>query len=588
MATVNRLNSFFTNLITDLMAIERQPLSRLEKQRDSLNLRSRAYSEAKGKLSALQGAVKALLSSSFSSALTAGRAASISDVPSGYKVLSASVSSSAMAGVYTISVSQLASAHRVRSSQQTYADQALGLSGTFLLGGEAARSATLVAAIANTLTQAASAAPASGQTELGSGSYYVETCYDVSAGWQFRLVDADGNAVNIRLGDSDNYTSAWQAIPAGGDLYDSGRGLTLTFGADSGSYQAASRGAGAAQVDYLAQGATITVAATDSLNDIAAKINVARYAEGMGVTATVVDRQLVLAAATSGSVHRILASDVSGSVLSSLGILGVDGGEGDNGSADGFRYTLEEGRNAVFTVNGLQVSRSRNSGLSDVISGVTLDLAADAQGRSATLTISQDWSGALAAIDEFVTQFNATLLYLEEKTAVTRLANGDAVTYVRGSLAEDNVFSELRLNLLSTTMGEHANAGVYRSLRQIGLQINDNLRLSISDRQALQTALSEHYEDVVALMDQVMGDLNTTLGHFTGVSGESGYLDTTVKLVADQISEVNREIGEINLRLAEREQYLAEQYGAMQAQLLSLAYYQELWAGIYGSVNRYT
>jgi len=587
MATVNRLNSFFTSLIADLMAIERQPLTRLQKQRDSLNLRSSAYSEARGKLSALQSVVQSLLSSSYTPALVAGRAVSISDVPSGYQVLSASASNTAMAGVYSIAVSALASAHQVRSAQQTYADQALHLSGTFLLGGAASRAATLVSNIPATLSQAGSAAPASGQTELGSGTYYVETRNDASGGWQFRLVDANGNALSIRSGSGDTYTSAWQAIPTAGGLYDSGRGLTLTFEADSGQYQEASRGAGAAQVEYTAQGATISVAATDSLNDIAAKINAASYAADMAVTATVVDRQLVLAAVASGSSHRIVASDVSGTVLASLGILGADGGAGDSGAADGFQYTLQQGQDAVFSVNGVQVSRSRNSGLSDVISGVTLNLAADAQGRSATLTVRQDWSNALAALDNFVSQFNAVLLYLEEKTAITRLTDRDSITYVRGHLADDHVFSELRLDLLSIVMGEHSNAGAYTSLRQIGLTIHDSLQLSVSDRNALQTALNEHYADVVALVDQVMGKLNTTLGHFTGVSGQSGYLDTTVSLITSQISQVNDEIAAMDQRLAEREQYLVDQYGAMQAQLLSLSYYQQLWSGIYGSVNRF-
>jgi flagellar hook-associated protein 2 len=585
MSSVNALNSFFTSLISDLMLIERQPLVRLQTQRDQLNTRSSVYTEVESKLSELQTAVKALISSSYSNELLAGRSATVSDVTNEAAVLSASVSSSAMLGDYDIQVSSLAQAHRVRSDRQTYADQALGLSGDILLGGAAARSVDSRPSNTHTnesITAFGTASLSAGQAELGSAAYYVETRSDAVSGWQFRLVDANGQAYSIRQGSGETFGSGWQAIPTDGNAYDTGRGLTITF-AQAG-YQAYDRQtSGVAKAAYTAQGASITVSSSDSLLDIAEAINAADYADGNAVQATVVDRQLVLSAAETGSAHIITAS---GAVLTSLGILGSDRGQGDTGPADGFKYTLQVAADAVFTVNDIQVTRSRNSGLTDVISGVTLNLAADAEGESARLTISEDMTGARSAIDDFVSQFNDVISYLDEKTAITEVSSGSTKTYTRAALADDNIFGELRMQLFSLVMDDYSVSGSFSSLREIGLSINDDLKVELSDSSALAAALSANLDDVAALMDQVMGAMNSTLGRFTGDSQEDGYLDGTLELISSQLKDVNQEISDVTERLGERQEYFVEQFGAMQAQLLAMSYTQQMWAGIYSTTSQ--
>jgi hypothetical protein len=42
----------------------------------------------------------------------------------------------------------------------------------------------------------------------------------------------------------------------------------------------------------------------------------------------------------------------------------------------------------------------------------------------------------------------------------------------------------------------------------------------------------------------------------------------------------------MNTYLSEREQYLYDQYAQIQAQLVSLTYMRQMWASIYGTVNR--
>ncbi|MBI3761192.1 MAG: flagellar filament capping protein FliD, partial [Chloroflexi bacterium] len=528
-------------------------------------------------LKELQALVKPLTTTDPSSALTAGRAASVSNAAAGYTVLAASASNSAIAGAYAINVTTLAREHRVRSDQQTYSDQALNLSGTILVGGAAARSQTTVATIADTVTAFGTGSIASGQNEIGTATYYVETRNDATAGWQFRLVDADGKAASIQQATSaGTYTSNWQAIPTGGGSYDTGRGLTLTLGGDSGLYQAAGKGAGAAQASYSAQGASIAVAATDSLTSIASAINSAAYAEGNAVAATVVDRQLVLAAKDTGAAHAVAASDSSGTALQSLGVLTAGGA---------FKNVMQTAADASFTVNGLSVTRGKNAAITDVITGATLNLAADAEGRSATLTVSVDMSAARTAVENFVGKFNSVQKYLQEKTAVTAVSDGTTTTYTRGALANDSIFNDLRSDLFSLFMSDAANSGTLKNLRDIGLSINDSLQATVTDSAKLDSALATNLGNVGKLFDTLMAKFDTTLSRFTGAS--SGYLDSVTAYANTEMAEADAAIKEMNLRLDEKEQSLVNQFAEMQAQLVEASYQQQQWASIYGGFSRF-
>lgn len=121
--------------------------------------------------------------------------------------------------------------------------------------GYATGKTTSLSTIADTVTNFGFGAVASGQTELNSGTYAVETQFD-GTNWQFRVLDSTGNPVNVALSDGSGYSSDWQNIPSasGSDIpYDTGRGLTIAFGGDSSLYSAANAGSGAASVQFYEQ-----------------------------------------------------------------------------------------------------------------------------------------------------------------------------------------------------------------------------------------------------------------------------------------------------------------------------------------------
>lgn len=559
------LDPTFRTIIQQTLEAERQPLKRLTARRDELQVQKAVYTDLSNLLNNLQSTLRSLISSQLTYTLGGSRSVKVTPTVAGSTVLSASAGSSAAAGSYEISVTSLAKAHRVRSDAVEYINQALGLSGTLRLGGLAAAQVS-GAALADGVLGFDTSLPLDGKSALGSDAYYVETRQQDGV-WQFRLVNSRGEAQFIRRSDG-SYTSEWQNAPAEAGWVDTGRGLKIEF--DPSGLQARTRSSGASSVNYTPQGAAITVSASDSLVDIAAKINQAAYAEGNRVSAAVINNHLVLTHQRSGAGVLLQAADESGTVLESLGIL--QGGT--------FKTVLQTPSDAVFTVNGLTVQRGRNDKLSDVINGVSLSLSADAEGKSATLTIEDDLSADVRAIQSFVDQFNALQKYLADKT--TTVKNSDN-TYTRGALVGDSMFRSLRFDLLRQFEASYTTGQAFTRLNDIGLKLDSDLKAMLSDRSALENALRTDRNAVKALLDAAMGALETRISQFTG---ENGYLKGSQKSLESQMEMTNKAIERMNERLAQREQTLIQQFAEMQTQMTLMLYTSQQMNSIYGSLYR--
>ncbi|WP_322794485.1 flagellar cap protein FliD N-terminal domain-containing protein, partial [Bellilinea sp.] len=133
--SATQLDPTFRTIIQQTLETERQPLKRLTARRDELQVQKGIYTDLGNLLTGLQSALRSLISSQPSYTLGGARSVKVTPAAAGSTVLTASASSSAAAGQYEISVTSLARAHRVRSDAVEYVNQALGQSGTLLLGG---------------------------------------------------------------------------------------------------------------------------------------------------------------------------------------------------------------------------------------------------------------------------------------------------------------------------------------------------------------------------------------------------------------------------------------------------------------------
>jgi flagellar hook-associated protein 2 len=572
------LDSSFVSLISNVMKVESAPLSTLTSQRDSATTQKAVYSDLKSTIDTLRTSTQALLSTNAFFDVKTGRKASLSGVydpvlnaSSTATVATVTASSSAAAGTYSLTNVTLARAQTLVSNQQAYGDQALGWEGSFVIGGLADRTAGLASGADTSTVASVSTGPvASGQLELGSGPYKVEVRQDPSSSttsWQFRLVDEDGQAVTIQNGSQSGFGNSWQAIPTGTSgsvAYDTGRGLVLNFNSDTSTYKAASASTGATQAVYAAQGASISVAKTDSLVNIANKINAAAFADGNGVSATVVDSRLVLTSARTGVNHAIASQDGAGSsIISSLGLT-----------------QKQEAKDGSFYLNNMLVQRSRSTGLTNVIAGATINLASDAENKTATINITADNSKSKTAINTFIQNFNSTTDYIAGKTAVNKQSDG---TYKRNALSGQTVFTSLRNDLFNLVNKNVSNSGSLNNLRQIGISLDDNLHLTVTDSDKLDKALLNDPNNVQALLDKVMSGVDDKLGYFAGTKG---YVSQEMTMADSQVQTMNNRIDTLTTRLNKRQDNLVTQYSQLQAQLYLMQYTQQALSSVYSYTSK--
>lgn len=569
--TTGRLDSTFTSLISSMMTIERQPLDRLTTQQSTLSSKKNIYTDFKTKLDTLLTSVKTVNPADAFYSFSPGRKVTTSSNTTGTTIATAAASSTAVPGTYTLSEISLAKSHSVMSTRQEYSTQGMEMTGTIIMGGDATRSITATGGSTTVVgSMTTSSSIASGQQELGTGSYYVETRLNGGI-QQFRLVDAEGKAVSIKNGSTSSYSSNWQSLPAAGD-FDTGRGLTINF---TGDFESKMKSDGAASVQYRAKGVELTLKSTDSMVELASKINNATYAAGNEVQASIIDNQLILSTKYSGVNRSIIASDKdSGTILQDLGITNGTGA---------FVNVISTGRDATFKVNGMSVTRSQNTSLTDVISGVTLNLSSDAEGegKSAAITVTGDNTSQKNAINDFMKNFNSLQTYVKAKTAVTKKADG---TFDRAELAGDSMVTGMRNEFSRVFSATYINAGTFTSMRDMGITIDEDNQLVISDSTKLENALTTNYSSVKSLLESVMSDLQKRLTRYTGTKG---YIDTAITATDREADSIADQISSWESRLTKREQQLFDQFAQAQSTLESLSSQQSTLIAGFNALSRY-
>ncbi|AVS89912.1 flagellar cap protein FliD [Paracidovorax avenae] len=218
--------------------------------------------------------------------------------------------------------------------------------------------------------------------------------------------------------------------------------LTLTTGTWSGSPKSFAAGQDPA--------VNIDVSATDTLEDVASKINGSKA----GVTATVL---------TDASGQRLmLRSKTTGE---SAGYqLGVTDADGSNTDSSGLSRVLsgstEYAQNANATVNGVAVTSGTNV-FANAVAGVTFT-AVKPIATDVSITVSKDNSAVKANIQAFITAYNAVNSALNDATKY------DKDTKTAGLLQGDSSAVTLQ-NTLRMTLQSVNQSGAFRALSDVGV-----------------------------------------------------------------------------------------------------------------------
>lgn len=242
-------------------------------------------------------------------------------------------------------------------------------------------------------------------------------------------------------------------------------------------------GEGSLDFDINGKNFSVDIAATDSLDAIAKKVN--KASDNVGVTATVVTSdagsRLVFSSNKTGEDNQIniTATDTSGSGLS------------DMFDASNIT-TLQDAKNAVIYIDNQKVTSQTNE-VKNAISGVTLQLTEADLSKTTTVKIEQDTDAVKTNIKAFVDSYNSLI------NSVNKLSSYDIDKKTASALQGDSMIRsiESQLRSISSERIPTENGGTI-ALYDIGIKTDRNGNLSIDDTK-LSKVVSEDMSSIEAL-----------------------------------------------------------------------------------------
>ncbi|TMV88039.1 flagellar hook protein [Thioclava sp. BHET1] len=267
-------------------------------------------------------------------------------------------------------------------------------------------------------------------------------------------------------------------------------------------------GAGALTFQFGSGGsAQISVpSSADTVSGIADAVNAA----DKGVSASVVT--------TATGVRLVFQSDETGSAKSfTVAGSGAAAGLSYSGSGSGTMTLGQSARNASFTLNGVPVTETSNSGIS-LVKGLTVSLVASG---SASISTSSSTAGLSSALSSFTNKLNNAVGVIAKQTAyqapsssASASASGSSAKKI-GPLLGDVQIQQLKQDLLST-ISSAAGSGL--SANSLGFSISSSGKLSF-DSATFDTA----YAGNEAAADSLIQSIETSVGNIvTGAIGSAG------------------------------------------------------------------
>jgi flagellar hook-associated protein 2 len=254
----------------------------------------------------------------------------------------------------------------------------------------------------------------------------------------------------------------------------------------------------------------LSISTADTLADIRSKINALNTGEDpIGVTASIIG--------VSDSEYRLtLTSNVTGAE----GMTMTDG-TGSLGLTQ-----VAAGQDAEIVVDGFTITRSSNT-ITDVISGVTLNLVGEDEGATVTLNINRDYEGIKEKIKTFVDAYNGLMTFIAEQGTASDDGKTTKPLFADSSLR--SVKTTLRSVILSEVSGLDSTIN---RLSAIGISIEKTGQLSIDD-DTLDGYLKTNFNDVVNLFTAQGSSSNSDLTFvYSGTGTVAGNYEVEITQLA--------------------------------------------------------
>jgi len=285
----------------------------------------------------------------------------------------------------------------------------------------------------------------------------------------------------------------------------------------------------------------------NTLGDLKDAINNA--ANNPGVTASIITvdagPQLVLTSNDAGAANTITVAAV------------------DDDGADGFDLTrldsanltvVDPAQDASFMLDGQLVTRGSNS-ISDVITGVTLNLNKAEIGTEETLTISLDKSGVKEKVNKVISAFNSL------SDVIKSLSKYDPETKTAAVLQGDPILRGIE-STLRRIISDPQDGLAYGSLAALGIKTDETGHLNL-DSSNFDKILSEDFTAISQLFvgdEGLVGRLDKALNSYLG---SNGMLDDKTNALKAGIDSIADDREKLSNRLIVIEKRMRRQFNAM-------------------------
>lgn len=231
---------------------------------------------------------------------------------------------------------------------------------------------------------------------------------------------------------------------------------------------------------------TINVTNSSTLTDIAAAINATAATSGVNADILQVTpgvyRLVIRGADTAKAVN---VTNITGSnVLNSLGV--TDG-------AGVFTDVVQPPVQASVTLNGISVLSDTNK-LSNVLTGVTVDLLSASPGTTITINIGNDTDSVKAAIKSVVDNYNT----LRQTISDLKKVSADGQVDEKAFLFNEGINTSLGQKISALVSGTYGSSSSYNGLSSIGVTLDASNNLVI-DSAKLDGALKNNFNDVKSI-----------------------------------------------------------------------------------------
>jgi flagellar hook-associated protein 2 len=369
----------------------------------------------------------------------------------------------------------------------------------------------------------------------------------------------------------------------------------------SGTDISSASGAGTSRFSVTVNGNTtnidVAVNAGDSNSTIMANMAAALNSANVGINASVVNdtsstARLVFTSSNSGSTNSISVADVTGNLMQDVGWTSsvIGGRTASSPTGAGFVSGSVDSLDAKFTLDGIPITRSSNT-VTDVLNGVTMNLLGTQQPTDdpVTLTISPDTTAIQTSVQGFIDSYNKVITSLRQNMTDTTSSssNGSSATVTRGPLSGDVTFMNLQLSLQNVLMSpvSGTKSGNPNSLNAIGIKLNNDGTLTISDKSAFTKALTSSPTGVSNLFNSTNGiaaQLDTVVKSF---SKPGGVMDQKINGAQDQITSMNDMINSMQSSINIQANAMRNQFTAYESLLIQLTQTQTSLNTIWGSMS---